>query len=100
MIEIGEVELTRKCSLLRWLDGRFVTKQLRPAHVREWGRLMARFHNHAAGWRLPKGFTRRHRDWPGLYGEGAGFEAAFRAAVLLLNGHGHVSRRWHASASS
>lgn len=73
-ITLPEVGLTRKCSLLRWLGGRFVSKCLRQSHVRQWGRLMARFHEHASGWQLPKGFTRRHRDWPGLYGEGASFE--------------------------
>jgi Ser/Thr protein kinase RdoA (MazF antagonist) len=64
----------RKCSLLRWLGGRFIPKGLRPGHASAWGRLMAHLHEHAVGWRLPDGFTRRQRDWSGLFGEDAGFE--------------------------
>lgn len=64
----------RQCSLLRWVDGRFLKHKFRPAHARAWGRLMAQLHGHAARWRHPSGFTRRHRDWDGLFGENAGFE--------------------------
>lgn len=70
----------RKCSLLRWLDGRFIRKGFRAAHARAWGRLMARLHEHALNWRLPEGFTRRRNDWNGMFGDGARFE--FPAADL------------------
>ncbi len=70
----------RKCSLLRWLNGRFLKKGFRPAYARAWGRLMGQLHEHALNWQRPKGFTRRHRDWDGLFGDGAGFE--FPAAEL------------------
>jgi Ser/Thr protein kinase RdoA (MazF antagonist) len=72
--------LKRKCSLLRWLGGRFFTKTICPAHVRAWGRLMAQLHEHASNWQRPDGFTRRHRDWDGMFGDAAGFE--FPAAEL------------------
>jgi Ser/Thr protein kinase RdoA (MazF antagonist) len=64
----------RKCSLLRWLNGRFLQKGFRPSHARAWGRLMARLHDHAVHWQRPKGFTRRHNDWGGLFGDDARFE--------------------------
>jgi len=34
---------------------------------------MARLHHHAAHWRPPTGFTRRHWSWEGLFGDRAGF---------------------------
>jgi len=64
----------RFVSLLRWLDGRFYPNRLTPARARAWGRLMAQLHEHTSQWRRPAGFTRRHRDWNGLFGKGAGFE--------------------------
>jgi Ser/Thr protein kinase RdoA (MazF antagonist) len=39
-----------------------------------WGRLMARLHEHAVGWKRSKDFTRRHSDWDGMFGDGARFE--------------------------
>lgn len=70
----------RKCSLLRWLDGRFLMRGFHAGRVRAWGRLMAMLHEHALQWPLPPGFTRRHFDWDGMFGEGARFE--FPAAEL------------------
>jgi Ser/Thr protein kinase RdoA (MazF antagonist) len=64
----------RKCSLLRWLNGRFLKKTFRPVRARAWGRLMARLHEHAVTWQRPGDFTRRHNDWDGLFGDGARFE--------------------------
>jgi Ser/Thr protein kinase RdoA (MazF antagonist) len=64
----------RKCSLLRWLKGRFLKRGFRLGHARAWGRLMARLHRHAVSWQRPDGFTRRHNDWDGLFGDGARFE--------------------------
>lgn len=64
----------RKCSLLRWLNGRFLKQGFRPRHARAWGRLMGQLHKHASSWQRPNGFTRRHNDWDGLFGDGARFE--------------------------
>ena len=35
---------------------------------------MAKLHNHAVQWRRPVGFTRRERDWDGIFTDAAGFE--------------------------
>jgi Ser/Thr protein kinase RdoA (MazF antagonist) len=35
---------------------------------------MARLHEHAVHWERPHGFTRRHNDWDGMFGDGARFE--------------------------
>jgi len=63
----------RNCSLLRWMKGRMLTKDIFPRHFRAVGRLMAQLHEHAVQWHPPQGFTRRHWDWDGLFGDTAGF---------------------------
>ena len=60
----------RHVSLMRWVDGRQLTKGLRPHHVRAWGKLVARLHQFAAGWQPPEGFKRPHWDWDGQLGQG------------------------------
>ncbi|UCE23679.1 MAG: phosphotransferase [Candidatus Zixiibacteriota bacterium] len=70
----GQEEMRRKCSVLRWLDGRFISKRLTDRHIRAWGRLMAQLHEHASQWRFSEGFTRPRRDWDGLFSNAARFE--------------------------
>jgi Ser/Thr protein kinase RdoA (MazF antagonist) len=69
-VTVPGVKGPRNCSLLRWVRGRRLTKRVRPQHLRAQGQLMARLHNHAAGWTPPEGFTRPSYDWEGLFGEG------------------------------
>ncbi len=57
----------RTCSLLRWLKGRYLSRGIGPRHYRAQGRLMARLHDHAAGWQPPAGLSKRHWDWNGLF---------------------------------
>lgn len=57
----------RKCSLLRWLEGRYLRKGVGPRHLRAQGRLMARLHAFAAGWTPPVGPTKRCYDQEGLF---------------------------------
>jgi Ser/Thr protein kinase RdoA (MazF antagonist) len=64
----------RNCSLLSWVRGRRVMRGVRPAHFSALGELIARLHEHASRWQLPAGFTRRHWDWEGLFGDEAGFD--------------------------
>ncbi len=73
----------RICSLLRWMEGRFYKRRPRLAHLTAMGQLIARLHNHAARWRLPPGFTRRHCDWDGLFGDDAGFNLCGQTWALL-----------------
>lgn len=63
----------RACSLLRWMRGRLIRQRFQPHHFEALGRLMACLHDHAVQWDLPPDFTRRHWDWEGLFGDGAGF---------------------------
>jgi len=58
----------RIVSLMRWIDGRRLTTGFRPSHFRVWGRMMARLHQFAAGWRPPEGFERPVWDWEGQLG--------------------------------
>lgn len=62
----------RRCSLLRWVKGRMVTKLVRPWHMKAIGRLIARLHNHTSSWKPPSGFVRRHYDRNGLWGDDTG----------------------------
>lgn len=74
----------RKCSLLRWLRGRYVTKGIGTRHLRAQGRLMARLHAFAAGWTPPPGLTKRNYDWDGLFkdDDGVGIPASEAWAML------------------
>ena len=72
-IETPHVPGVRNCSLLRWMKGRMLKKGFLPRHFRSVGRLMAQLHEHAVNWEPPHGFTRRHWDWDGLFGDTAGF---------------------------
>ena len=60
------------CSLLRWLKGREIKKNIRPAHYRAQGRLLARLHQFAAHWQPPAGIAKRKYDWDGLFRDDAG----------------------------
>lgn len=75
---------SRNCSLLRWQNGRKVGDRLRPRHFAALGRLMARLHDHVAGWQTPPGFVRRHWDWEGLFGDNAGFNLRGREVWALV----------------
>jgi Ser/Thr protein kinase RdoA (MazF antagonist) len=59
----------RVVSLMRWVDGRKLTKRgIRQQHIRAWGALMGRLHKFAAGWTPPEGFNRFVWDWDGILG--------------------------------
>lgn len=58
----------RLVSLMRWLDGRRLTKGLQPSHFRAWGKAVAQLHRFSAGWQPPHGFQRPHWDWDGQLG--------------------------------
>ncbi len=76
--------LRRNCSLLRWVKGRYLKKDIRPHHYRAQGRLMARLHNFAVQWQLPACPTKRRYDWDGLFQDDAGSGMTNRAAWSLL----------------
>lgn len=71
-IPVPGAPMMRRCSLLRWVRGRMVTKNVHPWHMREIGRLMARLHNHSSRWKPSTSFTRRHYDPNGLWGNDTG----------------------------
>ena len=58
----------RLVSVMRWLDGRRLTKGFRPSHLRAWGQMMARLHQQSGNWQPPEGFRRPHWDWYGQLG--------------------------------
>ena len=71
-VSIPGIPEERNCSLLRWVKGRLITKDVRPHHYKAQGRLMARLHNHAAHWQPPPGLAKRNYDWDGLFRDDAG----------------------------
>jgi Ser/Thr protein kinase RdoA (MazF antagonist) len=85
-VSIPGIPEPRNCSLLRWVRGRFIMKDIRPHHYRAQGRLMARLHNHAARWPAPTGFAKRKYDWDGLFRDdpGDGIPASEAWALLPL----------------
>lgn len=74
----------RNCSLLRWVDGRFITKGIQPHHYRAQGQLMARLHDFSAHWSPPPGLTKRKYDWDGLFRDDTGEGLPAGAAWSLL----------------
>jgi Ser/Thr protein kinase RdoA (MazF antagonist) len=56
----------RQVVLFRWVEGRLLGGDASAEQVRLVGELMARLHEHAAGFTLPPGLTRAADDWPGM----------------------------------
>jgi Ser/Thr protein kinase RdoA (MazF antagonist) len=55
-------------SMMRWINGRRLTKGFRKHHLRALGQIVARLHSFSADWQPPEGFTRPHWDWEGQLG--------------------------------
>ncbi|MBN1150297.1 phosphotransferase [candidate division WOR-3 bacterium] len=74
----------RICSLLRWIKGRSVVKNIRSCHFKAQGQLMAGLHNHASHWDPPANLSKRKYDWVGLFMEGGGAGIPASEAWSLL----------------
>jgi Ser/Thr protein kinase RdoA (MazF antagonist) len=70
-----DIPQSRKCTLIGWTSGRILGANAKPKHFKALGRVMGRMHEQSKQWKLPKGFTRPHWDWDGLYGEGFSYGA-------------------------
>ncbi|HUG13637.1 MAG TPA: phosphotransferase [Thermomicrobiales bacterium] len=57
-VETADVPGARVCSLLGWIDGRFVNVRLTPVHLERVGAFIARLHDHSSVWTPPAGFER------------------------------------------
>jgi Ser/Thr protein kinase RdoA (MazF antagonist) len=64
-----DVPEPRVCSVLHWMDGRVHSAVPRPVHLHRLGSVMARLHNHAGQWQLPRGFARIRWDWETFFGD-------------------------------
>jgi len=71
-VSVLGVPQARRCTLLRWVKGRMITKNVRPWHLKAIGELIARLHNHSTTWKPSKKFERRHLDRNGLWGNDTG----------------------------
>jgi Ser/Thr protein kinase RdoA (MazF antagonist) len=65
-----EIGRPRHCSLLRWVDGRFLRKSVRPTHLTNLGRMIATLQTAARGIAVVE---RRYWDAEGLVGSQAKF---------------------------
>jgi Ser/Thr protein kinase RdoA (MazF antagonist) len=65
-----DIPRERNCTLLSWVEGRFLERGLRPHHFKSLGEVMGRMHEQAMHWKKPKGFRRPHWDYEGLFGDG------------------------------
>jgi Ser/Thr protein kinase RdoA (MazF antagonist) len=83
-VSIPGIPGPHNCSLLRWLKGREIKKNIQPAHYCAQGRLMARLHHFAAHWQPPAGITKRKFDWDGLFRDDAGAGIPASEAWSLL----------------
>jgi len=70
-----EVPQKRNCTLIGWTEGRLLSKNIRPKHVRSLGRVIGKMHEQSKSWKHPKGFARPHWDWDGLFGDGFSYGA-------------------------
>jgi Ser/Thr protein kinase RdoA (MazF antagonist) len=70
-------------TLLRWVKGRELTKNIQSRHFKALGRIIAKLHNYTSQWQLPKGFYRQQHDWDGLFWDGGLFR--FPAKELWAN---------------
>lgn len=86
-ISIPGIPEMRDCTLLRWLRGRRITRNIQPRHFQAQGRIMAQLHNHAEKWAAPKGLIKRRYDYDGLFNDevGAGLPNSEAWALLPDN---------------
>jgi len=78
----------RTCTMVRWTRGRLMRKSIRSKHFYSLGKAIAKIHNQARSWKLPKGFVRPHWDWEGLYGDGFDYGfSAIRARETIPKKH-------------
>lgn len=79
------VPARRDCTLLRWLKGRFVGRNIRPHHFEAQGEIMAQLHNHASNWDMPEGLAKRRFDYNGLFRDDVGAGLPNSEAWALLS---------------
>jgi Ser/Thr protein kinase RdoA (MazF antagonist) len=72
-----DVPSQRNCTLLSWVEGRELGKNVRPKHFRSLGQVIGKMHEQSMLWKKPNGFKRPHWDWEGLFGDG--FDYGFSA---------------------
>jgi len=79
-----EVPAPRNCTILRWVEGRTLNKSIRPHHFVFLGRVIGRMQEQSRDWKKPKGFSRRHWDWEGLFGESAEYGFSAKEAYAAI----------------
>ena len=68
VITTSSVPKGKIISLMRWIDGRKLTKGFRPVHFKSLGQMMAELHEFSASWQPPNNFDRPIWDWEGQLG--------------------------------
>lgn len=92
--DIGfEVPQARNCTLISWMEGRFVKKP-RPKHFKSLGKIVGRMHQQSVHWKKPNGFKRPHWDWEGLFGDGFDYGVpAKEARAAIPKKHQEIFQR-------
>ncbi|MFH2036332.1 MAG: phosphotransferase [Candidatus Zixiibacteriota bacterium] len=62
----------RDCTVLKWLKGRHITKNIKPHHYFAQGKIMAQLHNHSAAYPVRLNTSKRRFDYKGLFIDDAG----------------------------
>lgn len=76
-------------TLLRWVKGRELKRNIQTSHFLRLGQLIAQLHTHASQWQVPKDFYRQHHDWDGLFRDGGLFD--FPASTLWE----HIPKKYY-----
>jgi len=73
----------RIVSLMRWVDGYKLVKEMRTDQFQAWGRMVGTLHAFASHWQPPDGFERFVWDWEGLLG-GRGFDYSVEELIASM----------------
>ena len=81
-VSLAGIPEPRDCVLFRWLNGRFLKKRLNAKSLQLAGVFLAKMHQHAQQFILPKGFTRKRWDLNLLMGGEPGIDKSRFDALL------------------
>jgi Ser/Thr protein kinase RdoA (MazF antagonist) len=93
-VSLVSVGAARHCSLLEWIEGRFIGEHIRPAHMQSLGRFIGRLHHHAQHRTV---IERRYWDAEGLVGRKPKFGPIERLPGISPSAQRIVSEARHAT---
>jgi Ser/Thr protein kinase RdoA (MazF antagonist) len=79
----GGIPKGRFVTLLKWMKGRKLQKNLHPSNLEAIGKTVAHLHNFSANWQPPKGFSRPRWDWESQLG-GSMFDVSLELLIETM----------------